>query len=89
MKTNQLYSECYLLRIEPTLLNESRSIASVKGISVAAFIRQAISRTIVYHNKVEKPLYDEFFKGASEVEPPTVFFDNEFGISEINCGDIF
>lgn len=83
MKTNQLYSESYLLRLEPTLLSESKSIANVKGISLAAFIRQAITRTIVYHNKVEKPVYEEFFKGAREAEPPTPFFSSEFGVDEV------
>ena len=74
------FSECYLLRLDLNLLNDAKDVASIKGMSLAALIRQTLSRNIVYHNKVEKPIYEEFVRGAKEAEPLTPFFSSEFGI---------
>jgi hypothetical protein len=83
MKKESIYSDNYLLRIQPSLLSEAKEVADTKGMSMAAWIRQAISRSITYHNKVEKPVYEQFRKGASEAEPPTPFFSTEFGVDPL------
>jgi len=83
MKKPSIYSDNYLSRIQPSLLSEAKEVADTKGMTVAAWIRQAITRSITYHNKVEKPVYEQFRKGASEAEPPTPFFSTEFGVDSI------
>jgi hypothetical protein len=83
MKKEKTYSEAYLLRIQPNLIAQAKAVANTKGMNLAEWIRQAISRSIVYHNKVEKPVYEQFRKGASEAEPPTPFFSTEFGVDPL------
>jgi hypothetical protein len=83
MKKEKTYSEAYLLRIQPSLIAQAKTVADTKGMNLAEWIRQAISRSIVYHNKVEKPVYEQFRKGASEAEPPTPFFSTEFGVDSV------
>ena len=77
----KIFSECYLLRLDLELFNEAKAVASLKGMSLAALIRQAISRSIVYHNEVEKPIYEEFFLGAKKVQSPTPFFRTKFRVT--------
>ena len=83
MKKEKNYSEAYLLRIQPNLIAQAKEVADAKGMNLAEWIRQAISRSIIYHNKVEKPVYEQFRKGASEAEPPTSFFSTEFGVDPL------
>lgn len=74
----------FLFNTQPEMLDEARRVAKVKGMSLSAFIREAIARSLRYHNKVEKPVYDGFHKNASEAELPVAFFSNAFGVTSID-----
>jgi hypothetical protein len=76
-------TEKFIFNAQPEMLNEVRLVAKVKGMSVSAFIREAILRSLRYYNQVEKPVYESFHRKASEAEPPTPFFSSAFGTGSL------